>query len=525
MQSSATRQIARAAGLVMAAFVVNSLMGLLRQILITRAFGASADLDAYYAAVRLPEIVFNLVAGGALASAFIPTFTGFLEHKKKAEAWQLASSIANLITLILVAICALAWVFAPQLVSGILVPYSSATQQALTVELLRIQLITPILFGISGLLMGILNAHQSFLVPALAPSMLWLGIIISVFAFVPGLGIHGLAWGAVLGAGLHFGVQLPALVKVRPRYQFMLGLHLASVRQVGRLMAPRLLGVAVVQMNFLVNIIVASGMAAGSLAAITVAFSVMLMPQQAIGQAVAIAALPTFSAQAARGKLDELRSSFVSTLRGILLLAIPASVGLILLREPIVALLFQRGEFGPEDTQLVAWALLWFAAGLLGHSVVEIASRAFYAQQDTRTPVLVGTGAMGLNVVLSLTLPGLFTRIGWMPHGGLALANSAATFLEMCVLLYIMNRRLQGLEAGRLWQGLGQAVAGSVVMGLAILVWLAFIGAQVVWLLAFGGVGAGLLVYAVAAWALKVPELTTVWSSVQKRIVSGNSIK
>lgn len=522
MPSSATRQIARAAGLVMAAFVVNSLMGLLRQILITRAFGTSAELDAYYAAARLPEIVFNLVAGGALASAFIPTFTGFLEHKKKAEAWQLASSIANLIVIILIAVCTLAWIFAPQLVSGILVPDFSVSQQALTVDLLRIQLITPILFGISGLLMGILNAHQSFLLPALAPSMLWLGIIVGVFAFVPSLGIYGLAWGAVLGACMHLGVQLPALARVGPRYQPMLGLHLASVRQVGRLMAPRLLGVAVVQLNFLVNTIVASGMAAGSLAAITVAFSVMLMPQQAIGQAVAIAALPTFSAQAARGKLDELRSSLVSTLRAILLLAIPATVGLMLLREPIVALLFQRGEFTPEDTQLVAWALLWFAAGLLGHSVVEIASRAFYAQQDTRTPVLVGTGAMGLNVVLSLTLPGLFAQIGWMPHGGLALANSAATFLEMLVLLTIMNKRLRGLESHRLWQGLGQAVAGSLVMGLVIFGWTAFSGIDSLWLLATAGIALGLFFYGATSWLLRVPELNEAVHSIRRRLLPNN---
>lgn len=518
MQSSATRQIARAAGLVMAAFVVNSLMGLLRQILITRAFGTSADLDAYYAAARLPEIVFNLVAGGALASAFIPTFTSLLEHKKKAEAWQLAASIANLITLILIAVCVLAWIFAPQLVEGILVPEFDAAQQSLTVELLRIQLITPVLFGLSGLLMGILNAHQSFLIPSLAPSMLWLGIIIGVFAFVPALGVHGLAWGAVLGAGLHLGVQLPALARVGPRYQPMLGLHLASVRQVGRLMAPRLLGVAVVQLNFLVNTIVASGMAAGSLAAITVAFSVMLMPQQAIGQAVAIAALPTFSAQVARSKWDELRSSFVSTLRAVFLLAIPATVGLILLREPIVALLFQRGKFGPEDTQLVAWALLWFAAGLLGHSVVEIASRAFYAQQDTRTPVLVGAGAMGLNIALSLTLPGLFAQIGWMPHGGLALANSSATFLEMLVLLFIMNRRLKGLETARLLQGLVQAVIGSLVMGLAILAFIRLSGQMAAWLMAALGIGLGLALYVISALILRVPEFNEVILSVRKRL-------
>lgn len=505
----------------MLAFVLNSAMGLLRQVLVTRAFGAGAELDAFLASSRLPEIIFTLVAGGALGSAFIPTFTGFLEQDKKSEAWRLASSIANLVTLVLIGLCAIAWLFAPQLVDTILVPDFDAAQQALTVELLRIQLITPIIFGLSGLAMGILNAHQSFLLPALAPSMLWLGIIISVFAFVPWLGVHGLAWGAVLGAILHLGVQVPALVRVKPTYRPMLGLRLASVRRVGTLMAPRLLGVAVVQLNFLVNTIVASGLPEGSLAAITIAFSVMLMPQQAIGQSIAIAALPTFSAQAARGKIDELRSSFVSSLRGIVLLATPASVGLILLRDPIVTLLFQRGEFGPQDTQLVAWALLWYAAGLLGHSVVEIASRAFYAQQDTRTPVLVGSGAMGLNVALSLTLPGLFAQLGWMPHGGLALANSVATFLEMCVLLYIMNRRLQGLEAGRLWQGMGQGVIGSISMAIVIMTWQLVAGRTSVWLLALGGVCSGLLVYGFAMRVMRVPELAALWSSARNRLIAG----
>lgn len=502
----------------MAAFVLNSLMGLLRQVLVTRAFGAGAELDAFLASSRLPEILFTLVAGGALGSAFIPTLTGFLENKKRAEAWQLTSSIVNLVTLVLIVLSAVAWVFAPQLVSTILVPDFPAEQQALTVELLRIQLITPIIFGFSGLAAGVLNAHQSFLLPALAPSMLWLGIIISVFAFVPSLGVYGLAWGAVLGACLHFGVQVPGLVKVRPSYKPMLGLHLASVRRVGMLMAPRLLGVAVVQLNFLVNTIVASGLPEGSLAAITIAFSVMLMPQQAIGQSIAIAALPTFSAQAARGKLSELRHSLADSLRGIILLAIPASVGLILLREPLVTLLFQRGQFGPEDTQLVAWALLWFAAGLVGHSVVEIASRAFYAQQDTRTPVLVGTLAMGLNVVLSLTLPGVFASIGWMPHGGLALANSAATFLEMLALLYLMSRRLNGLEGARLWLGLGQAAVGSLAMALAIWSLAALANGVPLWAKATLSVSAGLSVYAAAAWLLRVPEFSEAIVAVIKRL-------
>lgn len=518
MHKSATRQIARGAAVVMAAFVLSNIVGLIRQILITRAFGTSADLDAFYAAARLPEILFSLVAGGALGSAFIPTFTGFLENKKTTDAWQLASSIVNLVTLVLVAICALAWLFAPQLVGSILAPEFPVNQQVLTVDLLRIQLLTPILFGASGLLMGILNAHQNFLLPALAPSMYWLGLIFGALFLAPSMGVHGLAWGAVIGAGLHLGVQLPGLLRLRPRYQFQLGLKLASVRNVGKLMAPRLLGVAAVQINFLINTIVASGLPAGSLSAITVAFQVMTMPQVVIAQAIAIAALPTFSAQVAGGRMDEMRSSLVSTLRGVLLLSLPASVGLILLREPIVALLFQRGEFGAADTQLVAWALLWYAAGLVGHSVVEIASRAFYAMHDTRTPVLIGTAAMALNVVLSLTLPAAFVLRGWAPHGGLALANSFATFLEMLVLLYLMRRRLGGLEEGRLLSGFGSAAAGSLVLLGTVLLWLRQAAEMPVWLVATGGIAFGLGGYALATWLLRVPELGELVAAVRTRL-------
>lgn len=509
LMPAGTRQIARGAAVVMAGFVLSNFIGLVRQILITRAFGTDVALDAFYAAARAPEIFFSLIAGGALGSAFIPVFTGFLEHKKVAAAWQLASAITNLVTLVLIAVCVLAWLFAPQLVSRVLVPDFSAQQQALTVSLLRILLLTPLLFGISGLLSATLNAHQNFVLPALAPSLYWLGMILGVIFFVPSLGIFGLAWGAVLGAGMHLGVQLPGLFNLRPRYQLLLGLNLASVRNVGVLMGPRLLGVAAVQINFLVNTIIASGLPAGSLSALTISFQVMTMPQVVIAQAIAIAALPTFSAQIARGRVAEMRSSLASTLRGILLLSLPASVGLILLRVPITALLFQRGKFSAADTQLVAWALLWYAAGLVGHSIVEVVSRAFYALHDTRTPVLVGTAAMGLNVALSLTLPAVFVNRGWLPHGGLALSNSAATFLEMLVLLVLMRRRLHGLEERNLFNGLGQAALASAVMAASLLIWIERAASAPLWIFVFVGVAIGIVGYAVVAWLLRVPELAT----------------
>jgi putative peptidoglycan lipid II flippase len=512
--STANRQIARAAGVVMAGFVLSNLTGLLRQVLVSNAFGTAAEMDAFNAAIRLPDTLFMLVAGGALASAFIPTFTGFLEKEDRAGAWELASAVLNLIVLILAAASVLLAIFAPVVVKYALARGFAPEQQALTVSLLRVLLISPAVFGVSGLVMGILNTHQHFLLPALAPTLHWVGWIVGVLVFVPdrglGLGIHGLAWGAVLGAGLHLAVQIPGVVKLpAARYSALrlrsgVGWGSPSVREVIRLMGPRVFGTAIVQLNFWVNVLLASGMPEGSLTAIGVAFAVMTMPQVVVAQAIAIAALPTFAAQVARGELAEMRSSLASVLRGVLLLSVPATVGLILLRYPIVILLFERGEFDNESTILVTWALLWYTAGLVSHSVVEIVSRAFYALHDTKTPVVVGAATMGLNVALSITLAAWFGRMGWMPHGGLALALTLSTTLEMIVLLVLMRRRLNGLEGRRILLGLGQAGLGSLVMGVGIWIWLSF--SYALWLAVLGVVVGGVL-YGVMMVGLGVEEV------------------
>ncbi len=490
----------------MVAFALSNLIGLVRQNLISRTFGTGPEIDAFNIANQFPTLIFSLIAGGALASAFIPTFTGFLEKDDHTGAWRLASSIVNLALLLLVATSLLAAVFAPQVVRYILAPGFNPQKQALTAALLRIMLISPAIFGVSGLLMGVLNSHQVFLLPALAPSMYWIGMILGVLLLAPGMGIYGLAWGVVLGACLHLGIQLPSLLKVNGIYFPTLGLDLPAVREVGRLIAPRLLGVAAVQLNFLVNVRLASGMPEGSATAIAVAWMVVTMPQVAIAQAIAIAALPTFSAQVARGELIEMRASLAATLRAVVLLSLPASLGLVLLRDQIVALLFQYGKFDAHSTDLVAWALLWYAAGLVGQSVVEILSRAFYSLHDTKTPVLIGTAAMTLNIVFSLLFSYLFTRIHWAPHGGLALANSLATALEMIGLLVLMRRRLNGLDGSRLLRGVMQAGAATLAMCLALWAWVTMFPGLPVWLAAAGGVIVGGVVYAATVMALGVQE-------------------
>jgi integral membrane protein MviN len=504
---SDTQQIARAAGTIMLAMIVGQVLSLLSSMLITRAFGTTSANDAFTAANVIPNILFNLVAGGALASAFVPTFTGLLTNGEHKTAWKLASSVANLVTLILVVACAITALFAPWVVSHILAPHFDTAKALLTANLLRIQLISPIIFGLSGLLMGILNAHQSFFWPALAPAMYSLGKILGVIFFVPHWGVQGLSWGVVLGASLHALIQLPALLRLSDRkYSLGLGLHLPEVRDVAKLMGPRLIGVSIVQLNFLINTNLSSAWT-GAATAIGVAFAVMLIPEAFIAQTVAIAALPTFSAQVARGKPDEMRSSLAMLLRAVVSLALPATLGLILLRRPLIGLIYQHGTFTAESTELVSWALLWYASGLLFHSVVEIVSRAFYALHDTMTPVLVGAVAMSLNIGFSFLFAWLFGLVGWLPFGGIALANTLATALEMGGQLFFMRRRLGGLHLKLIARGFSKATLATLVMSVALWGWVILTAGRSFWLVGLGGIAVGGLVYLGMMVLVKAPEL------------------
>ena len=505
------QQIARAAGTVMIAFIISNIIGLLKGIVIYRTFGTSEQMDSFNAANRVTEVLFNLMAGGALGSAFIPTFTGYLTRKDPKGAWKLASGVINLLLVSLIIICILGFIFAPQIVQHglfILDPSASIDQVELTTTLLRILLPSIILFGISGLVMGMLNSHQVFLVPQLAPAMYSIGMIAGVFLLPASWGIYRLAWGVLMGSALHLVVQLPTLFKLKFDYQPIFGWKIPQVREVFRLFLPRVFGVAIVQLNFIVNTIIALSLEDGSVSAITLAFGLMLMPEMVIAQSIAIASLPSFSAQVELGKLDDMRISLAATLRGVLLLAIPATLGLILLREPLVRFLFQNGSvFTEQSTQMVAWGLLWYATGLVGHSVVEIISRAFYALHDTRTPVIVGATAMAINLGFSFLFSWLFGKIGWLPLGGLALANSFATALEMTALILIIRKRLKGLEGSSVWDAILRSVISVVAMGAILWGWLTLMqGRSSAWT-TLGGLVIGAFVYGFGLILLKVPEV------------------
>jgi putative peptidoglycan lipid II flippase len=517
--NQANRQIARAAGTVMIAMLFGKLVGLASSVLIADAFPA-AELDAFFSANRVSETLFSLIAAGALGSAFLPTFTSLLVRNERSSAWKLASSVLNLVTLVLTIAALLASIFAPQIVRYFLAPGLSTDPAtfSLTVNLLRIQSVSAVLFGIGGIIISILNAHQIFFIPQITAAMYQLGQIFGVLVLARWMGIYGLAWGVVIGSALFVLIQLPSLFRLHGKFSFSLGRANPDVLNVFKLMGPRVFGAAIVQLNFWVNNNLASSMEAGSIVSISYAFTLMVMAQAVIAQSVAIAAMPTFSAQHALGKMDEMRSSLASALRGMFLLSLPASVGLILLSLPIVSMLFERGEFTATTTQMTAWALIWFAAGLVGHSIMEVLTRAFFAQQDTKTPVIIGTVAMGLNVAFSILFSRWFAMLGWYPVGGLALANSLATALEATALFIVMRKRLNGIQGGFILNGFLRCAGAALVMGIGLWVWLRGTAGMSSWIVALGGVVLGGLLYLIAVYLFRVPEILVLMGILARRI-------
>lgn len=511
------RRVLRAATLVMGLFVVSRVLGLVRQTVIGAMFGTSGNLDAYVAAARVPEMVFMVVAGGALGSAFIPTFAEYLAAGDRSGAWRMASAVTNLVVLGLTVTSAAMALFAPVLVRSVIAPGFGDSKQALTVSLLRVLSISSVVFGVSGVLMGALNAHHHFLLPALAPSLYNLAIIGGTLVLGPHMGVMGMAIAANVGALLHLLIQIPGLVRCRARYSATLGLDSPGVREVGRLMLPRVFGMAVVQVNFIVNNSLGSLMGEGAVSVLTYAWLIMTLPQGVFAQAVGTAAFPTFATQAAQEEYADLRSTLAATLRAVVVLSLPATVGLIVLSRPIVALLFERGAFGASSTEAVAWALRLYALGLVGYAGLEILARVFYALHDTFTPVLVGAAAVAGNILLSVTLSRLFEAMGWARFGALALANSLAVLAEVGALYAFSGRRLGQLDGRQMPVTIVKCTIASLMMGAVLLLWRAASAGQSLLLQVVGGAALGLLTFALAAYFLRMEEAQRVADLLARR--------
>jgi len=457
--SSRLRSVVAASMVVMSGVVLSRMLGLIRNVVISHQYGATREYESFLAAISIPDTVFQVLAGGAVSAAFIPVFTAYLAHGEDPRAWRLTSALMNLAIIVIGFAALVLGVLAPH-ITAILVPGWDAADQARVSTLTRMMLASPVIFTISTLATSALNGTRRFALAAAAPLMYNISLIFGAVA-LRGLGVEGLAISAVVGALLHFAIQVPGLVLIGFRYTPTLGLDLAGTREVARLMVPRVLGLGVSQFNQLVNVALASFLLPGSIAYLNYAWLVLMVPLGVFAMGLSTAIFPTFAEQHAAHRTEEERQTFLFGIRLILYATIPAAIGLIVLGRPIIGVLLERGAFDAQAATMTAFALSWFAIGLPGHSVIEIVDRVFYAERDTRTPVTVAALAVVLNIGLSLIL--MRTPLSF---GGLALANSIAALSEATTLTILLQRRMDWLHV-RVFLGFGwRILLAAIGMGL-----------------------------------------------------------
>jgi putative peptidoglycan lipid II flippase len=506
--------------------LLSRLVGLGREIVIRANLGTTTlPAEAFEIAARFPETIFLIIAGGAIGSAFIPTFAGYFEQDDSVGGWRLFSNVINLVTVLVTAVSLLSLLFAPQLVIWLAQERIAENPELLplTVQLMRVMLLSPIIFGASGVIMGALNARQHFLLPALAPTIYNIGIIAGGLLW-PAAGPEevamGFAVGTVAGAIGHFLVQLPGLRQKEARYTAVLSLRDPGVKKVLALMAPRVLGLSLSEVNKFVIILLTDPMSTGSLPALNTAFRLIIMPQGFIGQALGIAAFPTLSSLAARGAYDEMRQIFADSLRIVLFLGLPFSAVFAIVGQPLVSFLFEWGLTGAEGTAFVTWALLFYALGLVPLLALEVVARTFYALSDTLTPVLAGGVQIVIMWLLSLWFSqAIFPQLGWLPLGGLALGFSLSNVIEVLLLLWLLRGKLGGIQGHSLLNGLWRMAAATLVMaGGMWLVQNQLADLANLWqIVVVAGIGS--LIYLLACAALRLEELNRLWQYGRRRLI------
>ena len=460
---SENSRVVKAAGVVGAATLVSRILGFIRDAVIAWYFGAGYSSDAFIAAFRVPNLLRRLVAEGSLNSAFIPVFTDLMINQGRDEAFDMARSAFRQLCLIVVLIAAGGMLLAP-LIVRLIAPGFGAEKLSLTVGLTRLMFPYIIFIGLAALCMGILNVLGNFIIPALAPALLNIAIIGAVVFITPNLSepVMGLALGVLIGGALQLTLQLSALLRKGFRFRKVTHWMHPGLKRVAGLIPPVIFGGAVYQINILVSTLLASLLPQGSVTYLYFADRLVQFPLGVFAIAAATAVLPSLSRQAAARRIDELRNTFALALRLVFFITIPAMVGLIVLREPIVALLFQRGEFDAAATQLTALALLYYSLGLWAFSAVKIVAATFFALQDTRTPVRMAAVSIAANIILGVVL------MKPLAHGGLALATSLASIFNLILLVRALRIKLGPLKGRSIAKSVCRTLVNSALMGLAV---------------------------------------------------------
>jgi len=518
--SSTTKTVTKAAGIMMVAILLSRILGVVREMVIASKFGVGVEVDAYGIAFQLPDLLYFLLSSGALSAAFIPVFTEFLTKGEEKEAWKVFSIVGTFIFAVLVVLIVVCEFLAPHLLP-LVAPGVLKNRELfdLSVLLTRVVLPAQMFFLIGGLVMATLYSRQHFVTPALGPIIYNVGIICGGLFLAGRLGIVGLTWGVLVGSFVgNFLLQIVVARRFGASFRPSLYLRHPGVIKVGKLALPVMLGLSLPYVDVIINRAFASTLSEGAVAALNYANRLMQMPLGVFAQASAVALFPTLAAQAARNEMKELRDGLNFGLRGVFFLTVPSSVLMIVLATPIVRMLFQQGEFVPKDAPYVAYALIFYSIGLAAWAGQAVASRGFYALQESMVPVISGT------IVTFIFIPLNWLLMKPMGHGGLALATSIAVALHLSIMMELLRRRLGGLNGRLILSSFAKVTLASAAAG--GVAWYAFrmVGGHFDTTLRSGATigvlvagGLGVLVYAGMVALLKVEEAAEVWGQIARR--------
>ncbi|MEK7072660.1 MAG: murein biosynthesis integral membrane protein MurJ, partial [Patescibacteria group bacterium] len=543
--NSQAKSITSAAIIIGALSLVSRFLGIFRDRVLASQFGAGDILDAYYAAFRLPDLVYNLLILGAISAGVIPVFTALLEKKfgNKKEAWYLINSLLNIAFVAIIIVCAILFLLAPYLMP-LITPGFSDEKMIIVINLSRIMFLSPIFLGISAILSSILQSYKRFFVYSLAPVFYNVGIIIGALYLVNYFGVYGLAWGVVLGSLMHLIIQLPATFFTGYRYKLVFGINDKNVRKVGKLMIPRTLTLVINQVNFLITTVFASTLMVGSLAIYNLANNLQSFPLGIFGVAFAVAALPVLSSLAAGKKMADFVSTISATFRQILFFTVPVSILLYVLRAQIVRVILGSGQFSWVDTRLTAAVLAIFALSLFAQGALPLIVRGFYALHNTKTPFFIGIFDLLINlgslfffawvfsfdnwfsffVVAILKVPDLWhatdLRILSMPF-----AISVSATVNLFILIWALRRAIGRLDGRKILDSSIRIIFASLGAGLFAYSFLQLMDIFVITETFLGiflqGLVAGivgLIGYWFLGYLLNMEEMTIFISSIHKKL-------
>lgn len=461
---SGTKTVAKAAGLLMLTQLASRILGFFRESIMAGYFGKTSSTDAYNTAFILPDLIYWLLVGGVLSSAFIPVFSEYIHKENEEEGWRVVSSIVNIIFIGLGALVIIALIFTPQFIQ-LQAPGFSQENKVLTIHLTRIILIQPLLLALSGITMGILNSYKIFWPSALG-TMLYNACVI-LFGVILARPenpetISGFAVGVVVGAMMNFLVQIPALRRVGLRYYPIIDWHHPGVRRVAALAVPIILSYALNQVQVAVNSNLGSHLVEGSITSIWYSYRLFQLPVGIFALAIAVAVFPTLNEHATLKHWKDFIQTSSNALRMVIFITLPISVGMIVLRFPLIQVLFQHGAFTTEDTLATAVPLLFFAVGISAQSVIQILPRMFYALQDTWTPVTMGIISMLANVAF------MFLLVKPLQAGGLAFATSLAAVVNMVLLFYVLRKRLKKIDGWHIFRTTVQTLGAPLMDNLIL---------------------------------------------------------